>query len=315
MVLQQVQSKLVFRVKENNMIIPKQIQIETVAGICNVKCIMCPIDQSIRKEIMSNEKFEYILKKFLPYKKFIKNVSLLGLGETFIDPNLSKKIEIAKSIDSGYPGVGVYTNGMLLTDKIAIELLNAKLDSLIVSIDGFTPETQEKIRIGSDVKLIIRNIENFINLRNSSDKFLTRIVLRFTEQNLNRNQWNDFYNFWKVKINFDKNDIILNYPIHNFGNIKRNFTPKKYCMTGVKCKEIYERIIIFSDGEIGLCCGDQFGNYMNGNIYKNDPIEIYNSGTHFHYRDKMDKGKILELELCSKCSVAYSILEKREIKK
>lgn len=296
------------------MIIPKQIQIETVAGLCNVRCIMCPVDQSIRKEIMSNEVFISILEKFLPYQNHIENLSLLGLGETLIDRDIAKKISISKTIGNGYKGVGVYTNGMLLTKELTKELLEAKLDSLIVSIDGISKETENVIRVGANVEKIIENIENFIYLRNSNDIYKTRIIIRFTEQDINKFEWYSFYQFWKKKLNFEKNDLILNYPVHNFGNLKEKINPEKFNLQNIKCKEVYERIIVFSDGEIGLCCGDQFGYYKNENIFEHDPIEIYNRGMFSKYRAEMNKGNILELDLCKNCSVAYSIISKKEFK-
>ncbi len=296
------------------MIIPKQIQIETVAGLCNVRCIMCPVDKSIRKEIMSNEDFSIILKKFLPYQEYIENVSLLGLGETFIDNNLSKKVDMCKTIGKGFKGVGVYTNGMLLNKKVSQELLDVNLDSLIISLDGISKETEETIRVGADINKIITNIEDFITLRNMNKEYKTKIIIRFTEQAINRLEWNSFYKFWENKLEFSKGDLILKYPVHNFGSKEKQIITETYNIKGLKCKEVYDRIIIFSNGEIGLCCGDQFGFYKNENIFDDDPIKIYNRGNFNIYREKMNKGNILDLDLCKNCSVAYSIISKQEYK-
>jgi MoaA/NifB/PqqE/SkfB family radical SAM enzyme len=295
------------------MIIPSQIQIETVAGLCNLKCIMCPVEKSLRKGIMDNDTFKNILEKFLPYKKHIKYLSLLGLGETLIDTHVVQKIKSAKTINGGYRGIGIYTNGILLTPELSLKLLNAGLDSLIVSIDGITKDTEERIRIGSNVIKIIDNVEQFILLRNSSQEYTTKIIIRFTEQEINKYHWRDFYAFWEKRIDFNKGDLILNYPVHNVGNMKKSFTPSRYDITGVKCKEVYDRIIIFLNGRIGLCCGDQFDKSENGNIFENDPIILYNKGNFSHYRNEMDKGNILKLELCSKCSVAYSLSMKKKL--
>ena len=65
--------------------------------------------------------------------------------------------------------------------------------------------------------------------------------------------------------------------------------------------------MIFSDGSLALCCCDQFGHYDIGNVLDDDPIELFNSKYFTQYREKMKKGKILNLELCKNCSVVYSI--------
>ena len=87
---------------ENNekKIIPSHIQIETVAGYCTVRCIMCPIENSLRKEIMSNDLFERIIQKLLPIKNNIKLFSIVGIGEPLIDKE--KGIEKIVFDRSGY---------------------------------------------------------------------------------------------------------------------------------------------------------------------------------------------------------------------
>jgi sulfatase maturation enzyme AslB (radical SAM superfamily) len=279
-----------------NKIIPSQIQIETVAGYCNIQCIMCPIKQSIRKEIMSNDIFERIVINLLPIRDNIKIFTLLGLGETLLDRNVADKIEIAKKYQ--FKEVGLFTNAMLLTKVMTDNLLNSGIDVLICSIDGYTAKTQKKIRKNSDLKKIIKNIDYFIKRRDQS-----KIIIRFTRQDLNKQEWPDFFDFWSKKLK--RNDLVLCYDVHNAGRnieIDRNRLKKK-----IKCSEVYKRMIIFSDGSIGLCCGDQFGHYDIGNILNSDPVKLYNSSLFRHYRKEMDKGNILNLELCRDCMVAYSI--------
>lgn len=289
-------------------VIPSHIQIETVAGLCNVRCIMCPIEQSKRKEIMTGGTFTKILKKLQPYLYNQKFLSLCGLGETLIDKNTHEKIKIAKEM--GFRGTGIYTNGTLLNEEISEKLLDAELDSLIISIDGFTSRTQEAIRVGSNLNEIISNVERFITLRDIKSK--TRIVIRFIKQELNKHEENDFYNFWKQRIKSSYNDSISIYNVHNFGGMFLNFDEKLNDdllskIRKLKCPEIYERLMINSDGSICFCCGDQLGHYNIGNVLDDDLIKLYNSKYYIHYRELIEKGEILNLELCKNCSVVYSI--------
>lgn len=299
-------------------IIPSHMQIETVSGICTVRCIMCPIKQSKRKEIMNNETFTKILKKLQPYLYNQKLLSLCGLGEPLIDKNVHGKVEIAKKL--GFKGIGIFTNGTLLCEKMSKKILKAELDSLIISVDGFTAKTQEAIRVGSNLNEIILNVERFIALRDIKAK--TRIIIRFTKQELNKHEENDFYNFWKQRIKSSYNDSISIYNVHNVGGNVLDFNDKLKDdllskIRKLKCPEIYERLMINSDGSISFCCGDQFGHYYVGNVLDNDPIKLYNSKRYTHYRELMEKGEILNLELCKNCSIVYSIItrEKNEKKR
>lgn len=286
---------------DEDKIIPYQVQIETVAGNCNLKCNMCPIDKSIRHEIMSDDIFKQIVISLLPIKKYIKIFTLLGLGETLLDKNVVNKIRYAKNWR--FKEVGLFTNGMLLTKVTADRLINAGLDVLICSIDGFHSSTHEEIRSNSNLNRIIRNIEYFIKERDH-----TKIIIRFTRQHLNYLEWSSFRNFWKSKLR--KGDLVLKYDVHNAG---RNIKVSKQDFIS-KCSEVYKRLIIFSDGSVGLCCGDQFGHYEIGNILYSDPVELYNTPIFQHYRKEMNKGNISRLYLCKDCTVAQSIKNSEHVK-
>jgi len=252
---------------------------------------------------MNNETFNKILKKLQTDLYNQKFLSLCGLGEPLIDKNVQEKIKIAKEM--GFRGIGIYTNGTLLDEKMSENLLDAKLDTLIISIDGVTSKTQESIRIGSDLNKIVSNVEHFIALRErEKNKAKTRIIIRFTKQELNKHEENDFYNFWRSKIKMSYDDSISIYNVCDFNSKPDDLLNK---IRGLKCPEIYERLVIFSDGSLALCCFDQFGRYEIGNILDEDPVKLYNSKYFIHYRELMRKGEIQNLELCKNCPIVYSI--------
>ncbi|MFN2341684.1 MAG: radical SAM protein, partial [Halanaerobium sp.] len=64
----------------------------------------------------------------------------------------------------------IISNGLLLDQEKAEALLEAGLDSLVVSVDGTSPETMADIRSGADLKTVIQNIQNFRNLRDKKKK-------------------------------------------------------------------------------------------------------------------------------------------------
>jgi len=285
-------------------VIPSQVQIETVAGYCNIKCIMCPIEKSIRKEIMTNDFFESIVQRLLPIKDDIKIFTILGLGETLLDKGVVEKVKTAKKY--GFTEVGVFSNGIALEKELSIELINAGLDVFIFSIDGFSKEIYESIRVGSNLDKVVYNIDNLIEQREKLNPKV-KIIIRFTKQEMNEHEWESFLNFWSTKLK--KGDAVFRYDIHNVGHVVENDV--NINLKNLKCPEIYKRMIIFSDGNVGLCCADQFGHYDIGNIIDTDPVELYNNKLFTHYREEMNKGNIFDLELCKNCTVAYSTAESK----
>ena len=203
---------------ERKMIIPEQIQIETVAGLCNVSCNMCPIDSHPRQEIMSLDFFKRIIKRLKSYSGEIKMVTLSGIGEPFLDKSISLKISYL--VESGFQGVGVYTNGMALTPSNTEKVFEAGLSTLVISLDGLTAETQDRIRLGSEINKLLPKIHNAIKLRDSRFKNVS-IILRFTRQAINSHETETYVNYWRehLKLATTGRDQILIYDMHSHGNL------------------------------------------------------------------------------------------------
>jgi len=297
-----------------DLVIPSHILIETVVGICNYRCIMCPIEESVRREIMTNETFIKILTKLQPYLAHQRFLSICGLGESLIDKKVHEKIEAAKKF--GFRGIGIYTNGELLSEETSVKLLTSELDSLIISIDGVTQSVQKSIRVRSHLSTVVSNVEQFIEIREEK-KSKTKVIVRFTRQELNKHEENDFCDFWRPRIRSEYGDIISIYSVHNFGRAAPDFKDKlsdnmldRIRRGKLKCNEIYENLLIAWDGSIKFCCGDQFGRYYIGNILYDDLAKLYNSRQYIDYRRMMEEGKILNLEFCRNCSVPYSVVTK-----
>lgn len=283
--------------------------IENVAGFCPSRCIMCNIEESNRKGIMSNSFFEEILLKFFKYRNDLDYTTIQGLGEPLLDKNIAKKVEIAKKL--GFPSVGFSTVAVNLDDDLAVSLIEAGLDTIIFSIDGATKMTHESIRIGTDYDVIFENVNNFIRRRNIFGK--TKIIIRMIKQEKNQSEWDDYKKIWLSRLDQRFGDQIGFFMAHNGNSLNEKIFQKKVSELKLKkplCREVYDRIIVYVDGSLGLCCADS-GNWFDlGNVLHEDPIELYNKGWFFYYREKMEKAEIYNLPHCSKCSVLISAVQK-----
>jgi len=316
------------------MIIPSHIQIETVHKICNARCKMCVIDlMSGNPDIMSNEDFMFILNKFKKYKKHIKYISLSGLGETLMDKNVSTKVKIAKKM--GFNGIGLPTNCSKLNEKMATSLIESGLDTLICSIDGFTKETHESIRVGTNFNNIVSNVKKFIEIRNKlydvNNNIKTRVLIRFIYQDSNRHEWNKYHEYWSSFINKNIGDNVTKFNIHSCGDKLKNYKSvnDNLKINNLKtndlktndlnnqynsyiCEDIYDRFIIYTTGNVIFCCADTNNFNKLGNIFYDDPIKIYNNEVYTKYRKFMNENRMNELELCKNCTLAQSRMQLRE---
>ena len=292
------------------MIIPSHLQIETVAGICSASCIMCPIEQSPRHGIMSNLEFEQILQACDSIKENLKFTSLFGLGEPLLDRQIAEKVKIAKRM--GFPSVGFATNATNLSESLSLDLLQSGLDTIIFSIDSMHKEVHERIRPKTNFEIIRNNVLNFIKLRNEYGD--TKIIVRMVRQELNSTEWHEYEEFWLSKINKRFSDKVSCIDVHNWGGdgakgYTENVTDKIFKLSSQKpliCTEIYEKIFVQLNGNVALCCADEMGWFNLGNVFKQSPKEIYNSGKFIEYRDAMKSGHIGQLDHCKNCSMVLA---------
>jgi len=294
-------------------VIPKHVQIEIINGICNSRCIMCSYKTWARKpNVMNNDTFRRILEKLKPYREHIQYLSLHGWGEPLLDKGIVEKVKIAKEM--GFIGTGFATNCNGLDEYKSQELIEAGLDTIICSIDGINKHTHESIRIGTNFEETVSNVKKFIKLRNKSGK--TRIMVRFIRQEINKEEWPLFFDYWSKWLDKDFGDEVVKFDVHNWGDKLDNYTSldlnKRIGVDDFICQDIFERIIIYSNGDVALCCADDNGFYNLGNGVESDPIRIYNNRIFNYYRKMMLEGKILELKHCENCTMPRSRALKKE---
>jgi len=123
-----------------------QIRLDT-NNKCNLQCKMCYFSiDSVRKQsksFMTDEEFADIAKKYFP---LARRVYLSCKTEPFMHKDFLSFVNVTKSY--GVPFVSLVTNGTLLTRQIIDGIAESQINEIIVSVDGSTKETVEKIRPG-----------------------------------------------------------------------------------------------------------------------------------------------------------------------
>ncbi|MDR2451054.1 MAG: alpha/beta fold hydrolase [Candidatus Accumulibacter sp.] len=129
-----------------------------ITTCCNLKCRFCARTRLARTgRHMPFDTFRRVL-AWLPNSY---RITLVGLGEPLLHPELDIFIRYAKSLGKK---VGLVTNAMLLSEKAGRNLLDAKLDSIAFSLDASHQELSDAVRKGSDFTKVIDNIRSFVRI-------------------------------------------------------------------------------------------------------------------------------------------------------
>ena len=270
---------------------PLCIDIE-IAAICDLACPHCFREYIITPDKIINENFFYnIIDQIREFK--IPSIKLNWRGEPLLHPQLPKFIEYAKK--SGILDVSINTNATNLTEKKSEELINSGLDQIIYSFDGGSKKTYEKMRPGrfnsNKFEEVYENIKKFKFLREKlKSKFpVTKIQMILTEDS--RDEVDNFYKLFsdyvddvtvtqynerggnledinKVNREFienyiDKNNLEKNTPY--IVDVDNNIFVSK---NRVSCDQLFQRMMITYDGQVGMCCHDWGAQHCIGFLSK-----------------------------------------------
>lgn len=127
---------------------------------CPLSCRMC-----IREEAegwLSGDMKIDDFRKILPYLSNVNTVVLEGWGESLLHKDI---IQIIRLVKKEGPKAGFVTSGRVLNREYISELINTGVDFIGFSLSGTTPLTHDSIRLNSDLRSLIENIQAFNEIK------------------------------------------------------------------------------------------------------------------------------------------------------
>lgn len=141
---------------------PNFVQLE-VTTKCNLKCKYCLRNSDPSKVVTVDMSFDLFKRIISQLKGRTPDVSLVGLGEPLLNPDIFSMICFIKQ-RSGIE-VSLIDNFMLINRENSLALIDSGLDYLYVSFDHVAEEEFEERRTGANFKNIVSNIKLFLNTR------------------------------------------------------------------------------------------------------------------------------------------------------
>lgn len=280
---------------------PLFIDIE-VTNECNLRCPFCQYTSRRNKMKKGRITFDII-------KKIIDEGAGNGLygvkfniwGEPLLHPQIHEFIRYTK--EKGLIDVYFNTNAMLLDEETAKRLIDAGLDRISISCEGYTKSVYEKYRIGASYERVLFNIENIQTLKRKLGVKYPKIRIQTVMLPELENTFQEYKDFWGQRVDevgfLDYEDI----------NVKK----------GIRhpwaCPQIWQRMGILWDGTV-LPCNKDFDALLSpGNILQNSIKEAWHSEKLEAMRQAHRQGKAFEISVCDTCQLRNSqiqMLKKRE---
>lgn len=281
---------------------PIHLDIET-NSTCNLRCYMCTYSVYPPKPVIGDLN---LAKKIIDegVRKGLCSIKTQFRGEPLLYEKAPELIKYAK--EKGIIEAMFNTNATLLNKEKAEAFINAGLDKIICSVDGYTKEVYEKIRIGAKFETVLNNIKRLQSLKKKlgSKKPIVRIQMVKTPQNTD--QIEEYINFWSKiveQVAFDEMTERLEF--------KEIDTPLK----DWSCSQLWQRIVVLADGDIVPCCGGVIKGDQKmivlGNAYKDSIEDIWKGEQMKKLRTLHIEGRSHEIEMCRRCTIRQYILTKK----
>ncbi len=176
---------------------PKVVLIDTIS-FCNLKCSMCVHKKMTRKKgIMKWELLTKIIDEIAENNKNTR-VWMVFFGDPFVikraKPSIFDMIRYAK--DKGLSDVVLNSNGCLMDEDAAREVIESGLDSIYFGVDAVKPETYAKLRVGGDYHKTVNNILTLLRLKKEMASDHLEVFVQYVEMDENVDEKEDFIKFW-----------------------------------------------------------------------------------------------------------------------
>jgi radical SAM protein with 4Fe4S-binding SPASM domain len=260
---------------------PPSLQIEPT-NYCNVRCICCPTAGSSRPKGFMD---------FNLYQKIVDEAANLGIsrlrmflhGEPLLHPKITDMIQYAKLKNFS---IQFTSNGFAFSAEKMWAILSCGVnreDHFTFSVLGFSKDVHELVMKRIQHEKVVRNILTFMELREQLKNNGPVIETIFYNTPENKYEEEQFYQYWHNRVDH----------VRMGGSISESFSAyKKDPVVNLRtrtCANIWERMTIYWNGDVTICCEDVDGDWIIGNLKEQSIQEVWNS-------EKLRTIKFLHLE-------------------
>ncbi len=227
--------------KNSNFAFPFLVEIE-LTNRCNLKCDYCPqtILKRPAKDIVK-ENFEKIVDEFCDLTPVFV---LSGYGEPTLHPQLIDFIKYAKK--KNVTRVCLETNGTQLDKDFLNQLIDAKLDILLLNLDAYDKFSDNKTENFSSEKLI----QDFLKIKADKGLEFPYLALQTVNKKSDQKSVNYYYKRWEYIADAISIQTFNDY-CHTFDqNELINMAPSTESNI---CKKTMQSLVFLSDGKPTLC--------------------------------------------------------------
>lgn len=240
---------------------PGQVSV-VMSNRCNLKCVMCPYHSPLitlnhtTDYFKSNQQMRWELLEAIAEECGERKASVKvgNIEEPLLHPRMVDFVKACR--EAGAASFHITTNGTPLTRDKSVELLEAGLTSLYVSIDGLNPETYARVR-GWDLERLEANILSFLEVRRELGSACRFMVSFIKNEGVSADECNAFLKRWLPLLD---GAIVYNLATYDgkVGLFKERNVEVEHLLAEAggrwACLNPFQEIYVLPDGRTYYCC-------------------------------------------------------------
>ncbi|MFH1423802.1 MAG: radical SAM/SPASM domain-containing protein [Candidatus Nealsonbacteria bacterium] len=270
---------------------PLHLDIEGTC-LCNLKCSFCATNYEPigGQGLMSFDTFKKIINEGSAHGLCAVKFNSGGRGEPLLNKDLPEMIAYAKK--KGIMDIYFNTNAVLLTPETSKKLIESGLDRISISFEGTTAEVYEKYRAGASFEKVLKNIKDFVQLRNEMKKEKPLVRIQTVALPELVPVMDEYKHFWE-KIA----DEIAFIDFKDYSHLNQDL------IGDWACPYLWQRMMVRWDGTITICQFAYSDSYNLGNINQGDTIQAAWRGKAMEeIRELNKKGRAHQIKICNGCA-------------
>lgn len=268
---------------------PLLVDIE-LSSLCNLRCPMCytiteDFKCKVSAQLMEMELFRKIIDEI---GGKVPAVRLSLRGEATLHPKFVECVKYCK--DSGIKEVSFLTNGATMNKDFFEKVAEAGADWITISIDG-VGEQYEKIRKPLKFDETLQKLKDIKELKEARGWRRPVIKVQGIWPSIKEDP-SDYYNTLAPYVDL----VAFNPLIDYLGNDEDIIYDEDF-----SCPQMYQRLVIGSDGKVLLCSNDEEGRNILGDVNEESVYAIWHGERMNYVREMHKKGCFKEIEVCRRC--------------
>lgn len=290
--------------------VPFSVQID-ICSACNMHCEFCVhSDQKAVKEagirwgMMPLELYKHIIddiKVSWGGQTKIKKLRLFQIGEPLLHPHVCEMIAYAKKANvADY--IEITTNATLLNQNLNLELVDAGLDILNISLNGIN---EKQYRDACNYELSFEEFRNNIAHFYQNRK-QCRMFIKYSDMGYSEEMKNQFYNLFgnicdEIFVEtisatlWQDTDVGNKFQNAHVGTYGQEIIEKKVCPF------LFTTLIISDQGLAHLCCVDWKLKHILGDLNKESISDVWNGKRLKEYQLLHLRGDKNKIDICKDC--------------